>query len=58
VVSRPVFVTVGVDTDGRRKILAIDIALEESYLSYRDHFNTLKERGLKQVNLTGVNPSG
>jgi hypothetical protein len=40
------------DTDGRPKILGTDISLEESYLSYREHFNALKERGLKQVDLT------
>ena len=52
VVSRPVLITVGVDKNGRRKILGVDIALEESYESYRDHFKALKERGLKRVDLT------
>jgi putative transposase len=52
VVSRPVLVTVGIDQNGRRKILGVDVALEESYASYRDHFNSLKERGLRKVDLT------
>lgn len=52
VVKRPALITVGIDKNGRRKILGTDMALEESYLSYRDHFNSLKERGLKQVDLT------
>ena len=52
VVSRPLLVTVGVDKNGKRKILGVDIALEESYTSYRDHFKSLKERGLKGVDLT------
>jgi putative transposase len=52
VVSRPLLMTVGVDKNGHRKILGVDIALEESYTSYREHFKTLKERGLKRVDLT------
>jgi len=52
VVSRPLLITVGVDKNGHRKILGVDIALEESYASYRDHFKALKEKGLKRVDLT------
>ena len=52
VVSRPVLITVGIDQNGRRKILGTDMAFEESYLSYREHFNALKERGIRQVDLT------
>jgi len=52
VVSRPLLISVGIDQNGRRKILGVNIALEESYASYRDHFNTLQERGLKKVDLT------
>jgi len=52
VVSRPLLITVGVDKNGKRKILGVDIALEESYASYREHFKALKERGLKRVDLT------
>jgi len=52
VVSRPVLISIGIDQNGKRKVLGVDIAFEESYLSYRDHFTKLKDRGLKQVNLT------
>jgi len=52
VVKRPVLITIGVDKNGYRKILGVTVALEESYISYRDHFNKLKERGLKKVDLT------
>jgi transposase-like protein len=52
VVSCPVLVSIGVDKNGYRKILGIDIAFEESYLSYLNHFNRIKERGIKHVDLT------
>ena len=52
VVSRPLLITVGVDKNGHRKILGVDIAIQESYASYWDHFKALKERGLKRVDLT------
>lgn len=52
VVSCPVLVSIGVDKCGYRKILGIDIAFEESYLSYLAHFNKIKDRGLKKVELT------
>jgi len=40
VVSCPVLLSIGVDKNGYRKILGIDIAFEESYLT---HFNRIKE---------------
>ena len=52
VVSCPVLISTGVDKNGYRKILGVDIAFEESYQSYKSHFNRLKERGLKRVDLT------
>jgi len=52
VVSCPVLVSIGVDKNGYRKVLGIDIAYEESYQSYLAHFNKIKERGLKHVDLT------
>jgi putative transposase len=52
VVSRPLLITIGVDKNGHRKILGVDIAIEESYASYREHFKALKERGVKKVDLT------
>jgi len=51
VVSRPVLITVGLDKNGRRKILGVDIALEESYVNYRDHFKTLKEKWSEPLRL-------
>lgn len=35
VLKRPALIKVAIDQNGRRKILSADIALEESYLSYR-----------------------
>jgi len=52
VVSSPVLITIGVDKNGYRKILGVDLAWEESYQGYKNHFNKLKERGVKQVDLT------
>jgi len=52
VVSRPVLVSLGVDKKGYCKILSGDMALEESYQNYLNHFNRIKERGLKYVDLT------
>ena len=52
VVSSPLLITVGVDKNGHRKVLGVDLAFEESYQSYKNHFNKLKERGLKKVDLT------
>ena len=43
--------SIGVGKNGYRKILGIDIAFEESYLSYLNHFNKIKDRGLKKVDL-------
>jgi len=58
VVSRSALVTVRIDPYGYRKILSVNMALDESYISYRDHFNTLKARGLKQVDLTSDEHKG
>ena len=52
VVSSPVLISVAVDQSGHRKILGIDFAFEESYQSYLNHFNKIKNRGLKYVDLT------
>ena len=52
VVSSPVLISVAVDQSGHRKILGVDFAFEESYQSYLNHFNKIKNRGLKYVDLT------
>lgn len=51
-VKRPVLISIGVDKDGHRKILGLDIAYQEDEVSWRNHFKGLKERGLKRVDLT------
>ena len=50
-VSQAVMIAIGVNEDGYREILDIDIAYEESYASYKGFFEALKERGIKQVDL-------
>jgi putative transposase len=52
VISCPVLISIGVDKNGHRKVLGVDIAFEESYQSYLNHFNQIKDRGLKYVDLT------
>ena len=49
--SRAVLVAVGVNLDGRREILGIDLANRESKTSWRDFLVSLKERGLTGVQL-------
>lgn len=48
-VSQAVIIAIGVNEDGYREVLDIDIAYEESYASYKGFFDTLKERGMKKV---------
>jgi transposase-like protein len=52
VVKRPLLISVGIDANGYRKILGVDMALEESSSTWTEHFTDLKERGLKTVGLT------
>jgi transposase-like protein len=52
VVSSPLLITVGVDPNGYRKVLGVDLAFEESYQSHLNHFNKIKEKGVKKVDLT------
>lgn len=47
-VSMAVMIAVGVNDDGYREILDIDIIHEESYATYKGFFEALKERGLKK----------
>jgi transposase-like protein len=49
--SMAVMIAVGVNKDGYREILDIDIIHEESYATYKGFFEALKERGLKKVDL-------
>lgn len=52
VVKRPLLISVGVDKTGYRKILGVDMKIDESEESWREHILSLKERGLKTVGLT------
>ena len=47
--SRAIQIAVGVDTDGRRHLLAVELANRESRSSWRDFLIGLKKRGLSQV---------
>lgn len=49
--SRAVLIAVGVDWDGRRQILGVELANRESAASWKDFLFSLKERGLKGVEL-------
>jgi len=51
IVSQAVLVAVAVDEDGRRQILAVEIANRESRSSWRDFLLALKARGLAGVEL-------
>jgi transposase-like protein len=50
-VSQAVMIAIGVNEDGYREVLDIDIMEEESYLSYLGFFDALKERGISKVDL-------
>ena len=49
IVSQAVLVAVAVDEDGRRQILAVELANRESRSSWRDFLSRLKGRGLTGV---------
>ena len=49
IVSQAVLIAVGVDEDGRRQILAVELANRESRSSWRDFLSGLKARGLGGV---------
>lgn len=50
-VSQAVMIAIGVNEDGYREILDIDIMHEESYPTYLGFFDALKERGISKVDL-------
>ena len=49
--SRAVLVAIGIDWEGRRQILAVEIAGRESTTSWRELLLSLKQRGLRGVRL-------
>lgn len=51
VMSRAVLIAVGIDWDGRRQILAVEMANRESRSAWKDLLVAMKGRGLKGVEL-------
>jgi len=49
IVSQAVLIALGIDWDGRRQVLAVEIANRESRSSWRDFLLGLKGRGLHGV---------
>lgn len=49
--SQAVLIAVGIDWDGRRQILAVDMANRESRSAWKDFLVALKARGLRGVEL-------
>ena len=49
--SRAVLVALGIDWEGRRQVLAVDLANRESVSAWRDFLIGLKQRGLSGVHL-------
>ena len=47
--SRAVLVAIGINWDGRRSVLAVEIASRESHTSWREMLSGLKARGLRGV---------
>lgn len=50
-VSKAVMIAIGVNEDGYREVLDIDIIHDESYATYKGFFDTLRERGIEKVDL-------
>ena len=46
IASQAVLVAIGVDWDGRRQVLGVELANRESRSSWRDFLLGLRERGL------------
>src|SRR5262249_58503174 len=49
IVSQAVLIAIGIDWDGRRQVLAVELANRESRSSWRDFLSGLKARGLHGV---------
>ncbi|MEA1913572.1 MAG: IS256 family transposase [candidate division WOR-3 bacterium] len=52
VLKRPLLISGGIDKDGRRKVLGLNMAYQEDDSSWKEHMRELKERGIKEVGLT------
>jgi hypothetical protein len=51
IVSQAVLIAIGIDWDGRRQVLAVELANRESRSSWRDFLLGLKARGLHGIEL-------
>lgn len=51
IVSRAVLIAIGINWEGRREILGVELASRETQTSWRDFLLRLKERGLSGVEL-------
>ncbi|MEA3485443.1 MAG: transposase, partial [Candidatus Aerophobetes bacterium] len=51
VISQGVLIVLGIDEDGKREILTVEVANTETEESYSQVFLNLKQRGLKGVRL-------
>ena len=49
--SQAVLIAVGIDWEGRRQVLGVELADRESRSSWREFLTGLKERGLRGVGL-------
>ena len=49
--SRAVLICIGIDWDGRRQVLGVDLANRESASSWKDFLLCLRQRGLKGVEM-------
>jgi putative transposase len=47
--SRAVLVAIGINWEGRRNVLAVDLANRESHSSWKDFLLALRQRGLREV---------
>ena len=57
VINMAVEVVIGIDTDGKRDILAIEPMQEESESTYKSLFDSLKSRGLEDYGLSYQTPT-
>jgi putative transposase len=49
ITSQAVLIAIGVDWEGRRQVLSVDLANRESVSSWKDFLQAVKDRGLKGV---------
>jgi transposase-like protein len=56
ITSQAVLIAIGVDWDGRRQVLAVDLANRESASSWKEFLQALKDRGLKGARRKGSPP--